>query len=59
MQAGFGHQYIGVLGGAALDGGDGERNAKLVLGVVLERDGFGQDFYRRKRPPWRGVGGGR
>ena len=50
-------EEVGPLGGRALGTMDGERNAKLVLGVVLERDALGMDLYRRKRPPWRGLGG--
>ena len=54
---GRGGQQVDLVPGAALDPVDGERNAKLVLGVVLERDALGMDLYRRKRPPWRGLGG--
>jgi len=31
---------------------DDGRNAKLVLGVVLERDALGTDLYRRPLPAW-------
>jgi hypothetical protein len=45
-----------ALGGLALRLVDDGRNAKLVLGVVLELDGFGSDLYRRAFPARRGRG---
>jgi hypothetical protein len=34
-----------------------ERNSKLVLGVLLRRNGFGVGLFRRNRPPWDGSAG--
>jgi hypothetical protein len=43
-----------IIDGDALGFVDGERNAKLVLGVVLRRDAFGIRLFQRNRPPWQG-----
>jgi hypothetical protein len=63
------HRHVELLGGhllvdehdppvdsRALRLVDDGRNAKLVLGVVLELDGFGSDLYRRAFPARRGRG---
>jgi hypothetical protein len=50
---------VGGVEGSALAAMNDGRYAKLVLGVVLERDGVGADLYRRPRPAWRGRDGAR
>jgi hypothetical protein len=47
---GSGAEEVDLRPGAALYPFDGQRNAKLVLNVVLGGDGLGYDLYRRRTP---------
>jgi len=52
---GGGAEEVDLGPGAALDAVDDQRNAKLVLSVVLGGDGSGYDLYRRRAPGERGC----
>ena len=47
---GGGAEEVDLGPGAALDSVDDQRNAKLILNVVLGEDGLGYDLYRRRSP---------
>lgn len=52
---GGGPQEMDLGPGGALDAVDDQRNAKLVLNVVVGGDGSGYDLYRRRAPGGRGC----